>query len=126
MAKAKKLTIELLMGRRQKKEKFMFKEVFIPSLEGTVTIKKCDYNVVLKAMDSISKDGGMSNIVDTFKELIYKSTPLFSNGDLLKEYEVAEPFDIVTELLDLGEVVNLGNEILQLYGLGTLSEEVKN
>lgn len=125
MAK-KKLTIEMLIGARAKKEKFMSKEIYIESLGGTIMLQKCKYDVILGVMDSISRDSSMSNIIEIFKELIYKSVPLFRNADLLKEYEIAEPFDIVTELLELGEIVTVGNEILQMYGFDSVEEEVKN
>lgn len=126
MAKANKLTIEKLIAMKSKKDSFAFKDVTIASLGGQVTIKKCKYDVILKVMDSISKDDNTSNLIEAFKELIYKSTPIFSSEELLKAYDVTEPFDIVTEILELGEIITLGNEILSLYGLDKLGEDIKN
>lgn len=123
---SKKITIEHLLEMKSKKDKISSKEVEIKSLGGKITIQKCKYDVVLNVMDVIANDGSMGNIVEVFKELIYKSVPLFRNAELLKEYEIIEPMDIVTELLNLAEIVNLGNDILQMYGFDGLADEVKN
>ncbi|MDF2612779.1 MAG: hypothetical protein K0S71_565 [Clostridia bacterium] len=122
----KKLTIEQLIGAKDKKDKFKVKEVYIESLDGSVLIQKCKDEVILNAMDSITKNDNVVNMVQIFKELIYKSIPLFKNDELLKAYEVAEPIDIVSALLELGEIMTVGNEILKLYGFDGLEDEIKN
>lgn len=126
MAKHKKLTIEQLIGSKVKKEKFMAKEVYIESLDGALLIQKCKYDVVLRAMDKMSGDTTMTDMVEIFKELIYKSVPMFQNGEVLAAYNVVEPFDIVTEILELGEIITVGNEILKLHGFDNLDDEIKN
>lgn len=126
MAKNKKLTIEQLIGARSNREKFATKDIYVESLGGMVTISKCKYDVILGAMDRLTKDSNMTSMLDVFKELLYKSIAIFRNDELLKAYEIAEPFDIVTELLELGEIMTLGNEVLKLYGFDGLEDEIKN
>lgn len=122
----KKLTLEQLIAAKSKRDKFAIKDVFIKSLDGRVTVQKIPYDAVLNAMDLITKESTMTNVLEVYKELIYKSVPMFQHGDLLKAYEVVEPFDIVTELLELGEIMEVGGEILSLYGFDTLEDEIKN
>lgn len=123
---SKKLTLEQLIAAKSKRDKFMIKDVEIKSLGGRVTIQKLKYDVVLNAMDNITKESSMTNVMEVYKELIYKSVPMFQHADLLKTYEVVEPYDIVTELLELGEIMEVGSEILSLYGFDGLDDEVKN
>lgn len=123
---SKKLTLEQLIAAKSKRDKFAIKEVEIESLGGRVTIQKIKYDAVLNAMDTITKESTMTSVMDVYKELIYKSVPMFQHADLLKAYEVIEPYDIVTELLELGEIMKLGSEILTLYGFDGLDDEIKN
>lgn len=122
----KKLTLENLIAAKSKRDKFAIKDVYIKSLDGRVTVQKIPYDAVLNAMDAINKESSMTGVLEVYKELIYKSIPMFQHADLLSAYEVTEPFDIVTELLELGEIMDVGGEILELYGFDTLEDEVKN
>ena len=122
----KKLTLEQLIAAKSKRDKFAIKDIVIKSLGGRVTVQKIPYDAVLSAMDAITKESSMTSVLEVYKELIYKSIPMFQHADLLKAYEVSEPFDIVTELLELGEIMEVGSEILTLYGFDGLEDEIKN
>ena len=124
--KNKRLKLETLIAAKTKKEEQATKELEIPSLGGTVLAKKLSNEAIADVMDRIDAKAGMSEMLEVFKELIYKSVALFHNDELLKTYNCVEPYDIVSQLLELGEIMNLGNEILEMYGFDTLADDVKN
>lgn len=122
-----KLTLEDLIAKKAQREqdKFKMKECYIESLDGYITIQKCDLKLVLDSIDSINADDSMTNVVQVDKNLIYNSVPLFKSKELLAQYDLVEPYDIVSELLELGEILKLGDEILSLHGLDKIGESVK-
>ena len=124
----KKVTLQDFIAKAKQKEadKFKIKGIYLERLEGEVMIQKIKLNKVLDAIDRIDKDDSMVNLIDVYKELVYDSVPILKSEELKGEFELSEPFDIVTEIFELGEILYLGNEILTLYGLTDLDKTVKN
>ena len=124
----KKLTLNDFIAKAKQKEqdKFKAKAVFIESLEGEVMLQKIPINNVLVAIDRITTDDSMQNIIDVYKQLIYDSIPMLKAKELQEQFNLAEPFDIVLELFELNEITKLGEEIQSLYGLDKLEDTVKN
>lgn len=124
----KKLTLNDFIAKAKQKEqdKFKAKAVFIESLEGEVMLQKIPINNVLVAIDRITTDESMQNIIDVYKQLIYDSIPMLKAKELQEQFNLAEPFDIVLELFELNEITKLGEEIQSLYGLDKLEDTVKN
>lgn len=124
----KKLTLNDFIAKAKQKEqdKFKAKSVFIESLEGEVMLQKIPINNVLVAIDRITTDDSMQNIIDVYKQLIYDSIPMLKAKELQEQFNLAEPFDIVLELFELNEITKLGEEIQSLYGLDKLEDTVKN
>ena len=124
----KKLTLNDFIAKAKQKEqdKFKAKAVFIESLEGEVMLQKIPINNVLVAIDRITTDDSMQNIIDVYKQLIYESIPMLKAKELQEQFNLAEPFDIVLELFELNEITKLGEEIQSLYGLDKLEDTVKN
>lgn len=124
----KKLTLNDFIAKAKQKEqdKFKAKAVFIESLEGEVMLQKIPINNVLVAIDRITTDDSMQNIIDVYKQLIYDSIPMLKAKELQEQFNLAEPFDIVLELFELNEITKLGEEIQSLYGLDKLEDTIKN
>lgn len=125
---AKTLTLNDFIAKAQQKkqDEFRIKKVYIKSLDGEITIEKIGLNSITNAIDSIQKDESMANIIDVYKELIYSSCKMLHNKELHNSLEVTDPLDTVTELFELGEIMEIGEEILSLHGFGDLQATVKN
>lgn len=126
--KNKNLTLADFVAKAKQKEqdKFKAKAVFVPSLDGEIMLQKIPVNIILDALDKIESDESTRNVVDIYKELIYDSAPVLKEKELQDQFTLIEPFDIVTDMFELGEILQLGNEILSLYGLDKLDETIKN
>ncbi len=124
----KKLTKELLLERATKKsEENKYKEYPCPFLGGSLTIKRMPLTQVCAILDG-SDSTSTTDSLNLYKELIYKSVPMFKDEELLSSYDCVEPYDIVTAVFDdnLGELTKLAEFILTFYGLQNVEDEVKN
>lgn len=106
-------------------------DVFVESLNGSVQVQRIDSKKVLQIMDEMSRLGenaSMSAVIDTYKLLIYDSVPMLKNKELQDSYDnLVEPYDIVLEIFEIGEIMEIANKILsELYGFTDLYDEIKN
>ena len=124
----KKLTLNDFIAKAKQKEqdKFKAKAVFVPSLGGEVMLQKISVHQVIDAMDKLTLDDSMANSVNVYKELVYDSIPMLKEKELQEQFKLVEPFDIVTEMFELGEIYEIGNEVLTLHGLDKLVSDIKN
>lgn len=126
----KKLTLnDLLSAKMQKeKDKISFKDIYVNSLGGTLTFKKPSNDDILDTIDQIGDDQSTKVCVEAFKFLIYENCDMLHNDELLKEYEVVEPTEIVDKIFDIADIINTGNELFKMCGLDEIdiSEKIKN
>lgn len=123
----KKLTIADLIAKKTEKEKKKHesKLFYVESLGGEVLLERPEDDVILKALDMF-KDESLSSIMEGYIFLIYNSVALFRNPELHKEYEVLDPLDIVSKLLELSERMGMGEEILKMTRMQSVGEDLKN
>ncbi|WP_256761406.1 hypothetical protein [Cohnella sp. WQ 127256] len=128
MSKNTKLVLNDLIARKLQKEqaKPKAKDVYVKSLDGTLTITPPEESDILYAIDQIGKDESMTNIVKAYDRLIYNSIQLFRSNELHKEYEVIVPTDIVAKMLTLSERMEIGSQILEISGFNDMGTKVKN
>lgn len=124
------LTIETLLERAQqsKNDKFMMKKYKSKLLGGELTIVRQPLTKILSIigdMDENRRD--MVRMISVMCELIYVSVPLFRDKRLQKEYEVAEPYDVVQAVLNdnVDEITELAEAIFEMYGLKELKDKTK-
>ena len=124
----KKLTKELLLERATKKsEENKYKEYPCEFLGGSLIIKRLPLTQVCDMLDQ-SANASTTDSLNLYKELIYKSVPMFKDEQLISAYDCIEPYDVVTAVFEdnLGELTKLAEFILTLYGLQDVEDEVKN
>ena len=124
----KRATKELLFERATKhKEESKYKDYPCDALGSTLTIKRLPLAQVCDFLDMAEGSTARENL-DLYKELIYKSVPLFQDKDLLEVYDCIEPYDVVTAVFDdnIGAIGKLAEFILDLYGVQDVVEDVKN
>ena len=124
----KRATKELLLERATKnREKNQYKDYPCEEIGSTLIVKRLPVAQICDILDMADGTTARENL-DLYKELIYKSIPLFQDRELLKAYECVEPHDIVTAVFDenLGAISKLAEFILDLYGVQDLEDDVKN
>ena len=129
MDRTKKLTLEALIARKAQREadKAEYKTVFVPSLEGCLTLKKLPAMRFAAMMGRYDSTNFEENL--TFEaELVYASCPMLQDRSLQEAYGVKDPLDIVLAVLDddLGALGTLAEAITGFYGLGETADAVKN
>ncbi|OZV11058.1 hypothetical protein CIW83_16880 [Tissierella sp. P1] len=121
--KAKKVTLQDLIARaeQRKLDKKELRQLYIKSLDATITIMKPDRSLVLDSMN-------MEDESDGDRHLIYNCVvePSLKDSELHKAYKVVSPMDIVDEVFDPGEVANISKEIVRMAGYIDSVEVVKN
>lgn len=126
----KKATIDDLLARKMHSEKLITKEIDVPQLGMSLVVKKLPLSKVLSLFDQYHQGQvTLSQNLELYKELIYLSTPILQDKKLQDAYECAEPYDIVTKILDdnIQALGDLGAEICKFYGIGDeVIGELKN
>lgn len=124
----KKATLEDLIAKKiqKEKDKNKTKDIYISSMDKILTFVKPKENVVLDAIDEIGDGKDTRNTISAFKHLMYECCPLLQNQELQKELEILDPYDIVDVLFELGEVMKIGEQLVDLFGLGSIDENIKN
>lgn len=108
-----KVTLKDLIARAEqsKADKKELRQLYVASLDGTITIIKPDRAMVLEAMD-------MGNEEDGDRYLVYNCVvePNLKDKDLQNAYKTVSPLDIVDKIFDPGEVASISKEIVRLAG----------
>lgn len=109
----KKVTLQDLIARaeQKKQDKKELRQLYIESLDGTITIIKPDRKLILEAMDMEDESEGD-------KYLVYNCVvdPNLKDKELQQAYKVVSPMDIVDDVFEPGEIANISKEIVRLAG----------
>lgn len=108
-----KITLQTLIAKKLNiidNKKTSTKELYVKSLDGTITIQKPDKSLCLEATEI--EDG------DTY--LVYNVVvePNLKDAELQKAFECVTPMEIVDKLFDPGEVTAIAKEALIMAGYG--------
>lgn len=124
-----KLTLSALIAKKADKEaaRNRSKDIYIDSLEGTITVKAPKRSIFYKSFDMSGDTVESQMYANMF--LIYNAISLFQNQELLDAYEIIDNVEIVDRLLTPAEIKVVAEEILALGGFSKpeeAGEEVKN
>ena len=124
----KRATFKDLIAKKIKKDhdQFRTKDIFVSSMEATLTFKKPNDELVLDVMDEIGEGQDTRKMVVAFKKLIYMCCDMLQDTELHKELEVVDPFDTVEKLFDLADIMEIGEQLMDLINIGGKVEEIKN
>jgi len=125
---AKKATFKDLLEKKiqKEKDKNKTKEIYIDSMDATLTFNKPSDDVVLDAVEIMGNEKDTRKIVEAYKNLIYLTCKTLQDVELQKELEVVDPFDTVSILFSLGEILEIGNQIMELVDMQGVVTEIKN
>lgn len=125
MNRQTKLTLDELIRRKMQiqeaKRQRKTKELYIESLDGTITLTEPSREVLSDA----------SQIEDAYavnRYVVYNcvTSPNLKSAELQEAFDCAEPYDIVDQLFSYGEVMQIGGFLNTLSGINGGVEEVKN
>lgn len=131
--KNKKVTMKDLIAKKLQKEKNQFKvfSIYVESMGGNLEFRKLQEDEVLDLMKAMVSDDGKKNVdikemINEFKKIIYNTCELLQNPEIHAEMDIVNPYDIVTKLFEITEIVEIGENIILENGLATKGEEIKN
>ena len=124
----KKATFKDLLAKKLQKEneQFKTKDIFVTSMDASLTFKKPNDDLVLDVMDEIGDGQDTRKMVGAFKTLIYHCCEMLQDPELHEQLEVVDPFDTVDKLFDLKDVMEIGDQLMYLINISGKVEEIKN
>ncbi len=125
----KKATFKDLVAKKLQRDedKFKTKDIYVQSLDSTLTFKKPDDDLILETIDAIGEDRtNTKSIVEAFKKLIYQCCDMLQDTELHKELEVQDPFDTVSKIFDVMEIMDLGDKLSDFVNINGKIDDIKN
>ncbi|MBE6043540.1 MAG: hypothetical protein E7216_04810 [Clostridium thermopalmarium] len=124
---AKKATFKDLIARKLEKEKdeFKTKDIYVSSMDAMLTFKKPKDDMVLDVMDEIGDGQDVRKMVGAFKKLIYLCCDMLQDTELHKELEVVDPFDTVEKIFSLSDILEIGEQLMDLIDMGKKVGDIK-
>lgn len=121
----KLLTLEDLLAKKELKEKnqIKFKDIYVKGLDGKLKFEKPTREDLFKCMDTVQDGRDTESVYDAYKQLIYNCCPVLKTKELQEAYKVKH-FDIVDKLFSAGEVLTVGNDLVEFGGMTV--DKVKN
>ena len=105
-----KITLKELIARKEQmleaKKTPKTVDLYIPSLDGTVTIEEPDRDLVIEAQ---GMDGTVGDIYMVYQCVI---EPPLKSTDLQKEFDCKEPMEIVDKIFASGEIPAIARECM--------------
>ena len=111
-----RLTLDEMIRRseqvKEAKNKNKTKELYVESLDGTITITKPTINQVNDAMNMDASSG------ESDAYLVYEcvTEPPLKNKQLQQAYGCQDPLDILDKIFEPGEVLNISKAALSFAG----------
>ncbi|MGE7828964.1 phage tail assembly chaperone [Paenibacillus sp. NPDC093718] len=128
---SKNVTVTSLIKKKEKLKNKTNKQVklFVPSLDGEITVKAPDKALILEALEIADKD----NTVDPNEYLVLECCvePNLKDPKLLAEFGYDTPLQLISsgDIFDQGEIISIADFLSELAGLNskvTLVDNVKN
>ncbi|HBM74718.1 MAG TPA: hypothetical protein DD429_04090 [Clostridiaceae bacterium] len=125
---AKKATFEDLITKKLQKEKeqFKVKDIYISSMDAYLTFKKPKDDTILDVIDEMGDMEDIRKVIDGYKKLIYLCCDMLQDPKLHDELDVKDPFDTVDVLFDLADIMEIGEQLMDLINIGAKAEAIKN
>lgn len=124
MDKNTKLTLAELIRRKEQvldsKRRQATKELFIPSLNATITVEAPTAAIARDANSMPDGEGDIYMCYQCIKE------PNLKAPELTAEYECIQPMDIIEKIFLPGEIPQISVECMRLAGYGNGVKEIKN
>ncbi|HEY5582926.1 MAG TPA: hypothetical protein VIK78_00320 [Ruminiclostridium sp.] len=124
----KKATFKDLIAKKLKKEQDQFKtkDIYVSSMDATLTFKKPSDDVMLDIMEEIGDGTDTRKTISAFRKLIYLCCDTLQDPELHTQIEVADPLDTIEKLFDLVDTEEIGEQLVNFIKFGDKIKEIKN
>ena len=124
----KKATFKDLLNKKIQKEQdtFKAKDINVTSMDRALTFIKPKDEILLDVIDEMGEGKGMGEMVQAFKTLIYHTCPMLQDPDFHKELDILDPMDIVQAVFDLSDIIEIGEQLMELVNINAKVEQIKN
>lgn len=124
----KRATFQDLIAKKlqRDKDKKQFKDIKVSSMGMTLQFKKLEEEKVLDIADEFEKTEILAEQIAITRKLIYLSCPMLQDEKLHEELGVKDPFDTVKVLFDLNDTNEIGEQLMDLLGIGNTDKQIKN
>lgn len=121
-----RIVFDDLVARKLQREqdKYAIKE--IPVGEKVLVFKRLSNKQQISALNKLNERADISDAIEIYKTMIYDSCDILHDTKLHKECDVIDPLDIIDVLFDVGEILKIGDELIEFNGLTSLADEIKN
>jgi len=129
--KLQRLTLEQLIAAKERKDQELLatKEIEIPSLGGTLLFKRPSDSTMFEFINATNKLGetDIEAIVDEMAKIIYACCDQLHDKELYEAFDVGDPVDVVFEIMDSGEIMDIGDKVCEMNSIyGNAAEKIKN
>lgn len=123
-----KATFKDLLNRKIQKEQDQFKSKDIPvsSMGKSLTFIKPKDNILVDVIDEIGEGRSTGDMVQAFKTLIYHTCPMLQDPELHKELEIQDPDEVVSAIFDLSDIMEIGEDLMELVNINAKVDQIKN
>lgn len=124
----KKATFKDLLAKKLLKEKATteIKEVKVSSMNKVLVFTKPKDDVLLDVIDEIGEGKSTRDMIRAFKQLIYHTCPMLQDTALHEELEIHDPYDVVDAIFELSDIIEIGQEIMEMVNITAKVDEIKN
>jgi len=123
-----KATFKDLLNKKIQKEQNQFKakDINVTSMDRALTFIKPKDDVLLDVIDEMGEGKSTGEMVQAFKTLIYHCCPMLQDSELHTQLEVLDPLDTVQAIFDLSDIIEIGEQLMELVNINAKVEEIKN
>jgi len=123
-----KATFKDLLNKKIKKEQdqFKVKEIHVTSMDRILTFIKPKDDILLDVIDEMGEGQSTGGMVQAFKTLIYHTCPMLQDMELQSQLEVLDPLDTVQAIFDLSDIMEIGEQLMELVNINAKVEAIKN
>jgi hypothetical protein len=124
----KKATFKDLIAKKIQKEadQFKVKDIYVTSMDATLTFQKPKDDLILDVMDEMGDMNSMHKVIGGYKKLIYLTCNMLQDSELHKELDIVDPFDTIEKLFNLADIMEIGEQLMDLIDMDGKVEEIKN
>lgn len=124
----RKATFDDLLKKKLKKEEKQnkTKNIYVTSMDAFLTFKMPKDDFALEILAEVEDGKDTEKLVKAFEKLIYQCCDLLQDPELHKELGVVDPLDTVASLFDLGEIMALGDQLVDMIDVEGRVEVIKN
>ena len=123
-----KATFQDMIARKMQKEqdKHKTKEIEVKSIGKVLVFDKPSDDLVLNCIEEIGDGTNIRKTLEAYKKLIYHTCALLQSIELQEKLEIIDPYDTVNAVFDLADILQIGEDLTDFVGFGTVAEEIKN